>query len=441
MPTPAADRPLAFYIHSVSSGLGAEKVVLNVAAGLAARGRRVDILIEDPDPAVQARLPAGVTLVDLSAAARSSLGEALHRGLSLLRNLLRPARPDPCGDRSFRVALARFLFKRRPPLRALRRYLKARQPQAVMAFLNYPNVALMLAAQFGKGDTRFYVNLRNHISSSVAGAKSRRMREMPVLMRNLFGHADRVVAVSQGVADDIARLTDTPPDRVVTLFNPVYRPEILDRAEAPCPHPWLERRDVPVVLAAGKMKPQKDFPTLLQAFADLRRQRPARLIVLGDGDGLPALQALTEELGIAGEVDFPGYVANPYAYYRRAAVFVLSSAWEGLPNVLIEAMACGCPVVSTDCPSGPAEILDGGRYGRLVPVGDHAALALAIAATLEEGKGDESREDGRHGDPAAHARHFAFERVVERYDRLLTRGDPNPPQADVPGIASPPGSA
>lgn len=409
--TPAA-RPVAFYIHSVSSGLGAEKVVLNVVAGLAARGRRIDLLVEDVQEGLRESLPPGVTLVDLAPAQRAAAGEFALRAASLLLNLLRGAKPDPCGQESFRAALARFLLKRRPPLHALRRYLSRRRPQAIIAFLNYPNISLLLATQLGKGDTRVYVNLRNHISSSVAGAKSRRMREMPVLMRNLFHLADGVVAVSEGVAEDIARLTDTPQGRVTTIFNPVYRPDMLELAGGPAPHPWLRQRDIPVVLGAGKMKPQKDFATLLKAFARLRQQRPARLVILGDGDGKAALEALAGELGVRADVDFPGYVDNPYVWFRHAAVFALSSAWEGLPNVLIEAMACGCPVVSTDCPSGPAEILDRGRFGRLVPVGDDAALAAAIQATLDQGKGVDIS--------AAHARRFGFDSVVDRYDLLLT---------------------
>jgi len=405
-------RPLAFYIRSVNSGLGAEKVVMNVAAGLAARGRAVDLLIEEVDEGLRERLPAGVNLVDLRPAGHDSVLHLLPRVASLLLNVLRPAKADPCGDVSFRHALARFLFKRRPPLLALRRYRRERRPQSIIAFLNYANIALLLAVQLGKGDTRVYVNVRNHISSSVAGAKSRRMREIPVMMCNLFHLADGVVAVSDGVAADIARLTGIPVQDMTTIFNPVYRPEILDLAAAPVPHPWLQPGGAPVVVAAGKMKPQKDFATLLKAFARLRAQRPARLIILGDGDGKPGLEALAEGLGIRADVDFPGYVSNPYVYFRHAAVFVLSSAWEGLPNVLIEAMACGCPVVSTDCPSGPSEILDGGRFGCLVPVGDAEAMAAAIAGTLD-GPGESA---GR----AEYARRFTFDRVVARYDRLLT---------------------
>jgi glycosyltransferase involved in cell wall biosynthesis len=412
---PAA-RPLAFYIHSVRSGLGAEKVVLNVISGLAARGREVDLLIEDVEDGLRDRLPAGVNVVDVSAAAQASAGEAFCRIASFFVNLFRRVEADPCGLATFRVALVRFLIKRHPPLHALRRYLFRRRPQAVISFLNYPNIALLLAAQLGKGDTRIYVNVRNNISGEVAGAKSRRMREMPVLMRNLFPLADGIVAVSEGVAADTERLMQMPAGRVTTIFNPVYRPEILALADAEAPHPWLKANAhaLPVVLGVGKMKPQKDFPALLKAFAQLRKERPARLIILGDGAGRKDLESLAAKLGIRADVDFPGYVANPYVYFRHASVFVLSSAWEGLPNALIEAMACGCPVVSTDCPSGPAEILDGGRFGRLVPVGDAKAMARAIGETLDQPATSQA--------PREHAQRFTFDRVVERYDSLLTRG-------------------
>lgn len=410
---PAA-RPLAFYIHSVRSELGAEKVVLNVVSGLAGRGHEIDLLIEDAEGDLSERLPAGVNLVDLGPAILNPVMEALLSTLSLLINLFRRAKADPCGKESFRVALARFLFKRRPPLYALRRYLFRRRPQAIISFLNYPNIALLLAAQLGKGDARIYVNVRNNISGEVAGAKSRRMREMPVLMRNLFPLADGVVAVSGGVAADTERLMDMPAGRVTAIFNPVYRPQILALADAAAPHPWLQTDSLPVVLGVGKMKPQKDFPTLLKAFALLRQEHPAKLIILGDGAGKEGLEALAETLGIRADVAFPGYVANPYAYFRHASLFVLSSAWEGLPNVLIEAMACGCPVVSTDCPSGPSEILDGGRFGRLVPVGDYEEMAKAIRETLEQTAAPAAL--------AEHALRFSFDRVIDRYDRLLTRG-------------------
>ena len=159
------------------------------------------------------------------------------------------------------------------------------------------------------------------------------------------------------------------------------------------------------------MKPQKDFPTLLKAFAELRARRDCRLILLGSGPLEDDLQKQAEALGITDDISFQGHVDNPFAYLARAQVFVLSSAWEGLPNVLIEALACGCPVVSTDCPGGASEILEAGRHGRLVPVGDAAAMATAIEATLEAPPLADALK--------ARAADFSIERAVEAYAKLL----------------------
>jgi glycosyltransferase involved in cell wall biosynthesis len=196
--------------------------------------------------------------------------------------------------------------------------------------------------------------------------------------------ADGVVAVSDGVADDFANVTGFQRSCIRTIYNPVLTPDLSVAAEAAVEDPWLDGDEPPVVLGVGRLTTQKDFPTLLHAFARVRSQRLARLLILGEGDKRSELEALARNLGLAGEVRFPGYVDNPFAYMRRCAVFVLSSAYEGLPNSLIEAMACGAPVVSTDCPSGPAEILEGGRYGCLVPIGDAEAMASAILTILQD---------------------------------------------------------
>jgi glycosyltransferase involved in cell wall biosynthesis len=165
--------------------------------------------------------------------------------------------------------------------------------------------------------------------------------------------------------------------------NPVITSQLLTAAEAPAPHPWLEDSGIPVILGAGRLTLQKDFQTLLKAFAQLRKNRPCRLIILGDGRQKSPLTELAEQLGISADLAFPGFTSNPYAYMRRADLFALSSRWEGSPNVLTEAMALGIPVVSTDCPSGPNEILDQGRIAPLVPVGDHQALAEAMLQVLD----------------------------------------------------------
>ena len=167
------------------------------------------------------------------------------------------------------------------------------------------------------------------------------------------------------------------------IYNPVVTPELYQKITEFSEHPWFAPNSPPVILGVGRLEMQKDFATLIRAFAKVQSQRPARLMILGEGISRPQLEALVRELGVAENVTLPGFVANPYAYMARSAVFVLSSLFEGLPTVLIEAMAAGTSVVSTDCKSGPAEILERGLYGKLVPVGDIEAMAKAIISTLD----------------------------------------------------------
>jgi glycosyltransferase involved in cell wall biosynthesis len=174
---------------------------------------------------------------------------------------------------------------------------------------------------------------------------------------------------------------------VQVIYNPVITQAALAVARQKPDHPWLGPNQPPVILGAGRLTAQKDFGTLIRAFAKLRQQERARLIILGEGEDRPGLEALAEELGVRPEVDLPGFRADAMAYMAHSALFVLSSAWEGLPTVLIEALAAGTPVVATDCPSGPDEILQGGRLGTLVPVGDHLQLAEAMLDTLRRRPG------------------------------------------------------
>jgi glycosyltransferase involved in cell wall biosynthesis len=217
-----------------------------------------------------------------------------------------------------------------------------------------------------------------------------RQRALPRLMRRTYAMADAIVAVSKTVADDLGSVAGIPRHSITTIYNPVVTPNLPSRASESMDHPWFAPGAPPVVLSVGRLAPVKDFPVLLRAFARVRAVRDAKLIILGEGKDAPEtsrrraeLMALATELGVAADVQLPGFAQNPLAYMARAAVFVLSSTWEGFGNVLVEALACGCPVVSTDCPSGPAEILDRGRYGRLVPVCDDVAMAEAILATLD----------------------------------------------------------
>jgi glycosyltransferase involved in cell wall biosynthesis len=261
-------------------------------------------------------------------------------------------------------------------------YLPLQRPKALLAAKNRAGQAALIARRLSGVDVPISIRLGTHLSASLAGKSvlARGSRYLP--MRLLYGAADRVIAVSEGVAADTARITRLPPERIVVIRNPAVTSEMLASARREPGHPWFGPGQPPVVLGAGRLTGQKDFPTLLRAFAQVQGRQPCRLIILGEGRERRRLEQLARGLGVAGDLSLPGFVENPHAYMARSALFVLSSAWEGSPNVLTEALALGIPVVSTDCLSGPREILQSGRYGRLVAVGDAATLASAMAETL-----------------------------------------------------------
>lgn len=233
---------------------------------------------------------------------------------------------------------------------------------------------------------------------------------IPLLMKRMYPSADGIVAVSAGVADDLAQIINIPRCRVSVVYNPIFSNNIPELSKAQVDHAWLSRGQPPVIMAVGRFTQAKDFSNLIRAFSVLRKKTVARLIILGEGDLRESLEAVVSDLDLSNDVAFPGFVQNPYAWMSKAALFVLSSAWEGFGNVLVEAMACGTPVVSTDCPSGPAEILENGKWGDLVPVGDINALAEAMAAALD------SRE---HPDVAARAADFSVDQAVHGYLKAM----------------------
>ncbi len=332
-------RRLAILISFSGEG-GVERMVLNLLEGLADTGVAVDLLAIRAESAHLDRLPPDVRLIDLG---------VRHTGLAVL------------------------------PVAG---YLRRERPAAMLAAKDRAIRAAILARRLAGWHGRLVGRMGTNLSAALAGrsAATRWLRTAP--MRALYGGVDRVIAVSEGVAEDTLRVTGLPASQVVVVRNPVVSSHLTELAAAPCPHPWLQATGVPVILAAGRLTEQKDFATLLCAFARLRTETPVRLIILGEGRLRGALDGLARQLGVSDDVALPGFAANPYAWMSRASQFVLSSAWEGSPNVLTEALALGVPAVSTDCPSGPREVLAGGRYGVLVPVGDAAGLAEAMRDTL-----------------------------------------------------------
>ncbi|MDQ3209063.1 MAG: glycosyltransferase [Gemmatimonadota bacterium] len=336
----AAPETIALFVPSLNAA-GAERVAVNLAHALVNAGQRVDLVVARAQGDLLNQLSPKLRLIDLGS--------------------------------------SRVLFS----LPGLAGYLRRERPVGLISFMDHANIVALLARALAGGSTRVVATVHNTLSVATSNSNNRRSKLLPLLIRAFYRMADEVVAVSQGAADDMVRTAGLAADRVSVIYNPVITPGLLAARNAPPPHPWLEPGQPPVVLGVGRLTAQKDFPNLLRAFALVRRQRPARLIILGEGPDRPELEALVSQLGLGTDAALPGYHPAVPAFMARAAVFVLSSAYEGLPTVLIEAMALTRSLVSTDCPSGPREILQHGRLGRLVPMRDPEALSQAILASLD----------------------------------------------------------
>lgn len=363
------DAPLAFFLPTATGG-GAENIFIRLAAAIAARGHRVELVFAKAAGECLTRIPPSIRVVDLASS--------------------RPLTALP----------------------ALVRYLRTHRPRALAATITNANLAALWAVRLAGVPVRCLVREASTLSVELAHSSALNRWLLPHLIRSAFRRADAIVAPSHGVADDLARVAGLRRETIEVIYNPVVSSVLTQRAHQAVGHCWLDDPAEPVVVGMGRLTRQKDFATLIRAFARLRKGRPAKLLILGEGEERSALQALAESLEIADDVDLPGFVYNPHAYLSRAALFVLSSRWEGLPGALIEALACGARVVSTDCPSGPREILADGAYGELVPVADPEALAGAMRRVLAG--------EFTAADPAAQLAHFDTRTSVERYLRLLT---------------------
>jgi glycosyltransferase involved in cell wall biosynthesis len=357
---------IAIFFHDLGIG-GAERVMLQLAQGFIEAGHAVDLVLGHAEGPLRSEVPSNARVIDFDTA-------------SPLRMLVK-----------------------------LMRYLRAEKPKALLSPFEVTSVIAIAAKRITRVPTRVVVRISVHLSRNKRVKKWKKTLERLVVSR-VYPLADGVIAVSQGVAEDLARYAGIPLARVKVIYNPVLSDPRIMLAEQPVSHPFFADGECPVILGVGRLTEQKDFFTLIKAFAILQKKISSRLIILGDGEQRQALEELVQASGLQGLVDLPGFEINPFAFMKRASIFILSSKWEGLPNVLIQALGCGCPVISTDCLSGPSEILKGGEYGTLVPVGDVDAMAEAMDMVL---RGNVRKP------PQGWPEQFTVEAVIPQYESVF----------------------
>ena len=395
---------IAFVINALGNG-GAERSVIGLAQGLRQRGHEVDIVLFRTNTGD--RIPRDGRVFIVGSRPTDLTGEQFQQfqqGFSSLIQL-------PCAPRDwFRVASA---FKWDPrclpstslvrQARAVAGYMAREEPDCVLPSLGRAKVATLLSC-------RFFMR-HPPVIPVIHSNYERRSTKDRCRLQYLAEEATHFVGVSQGTSALFSGVIRVPRKNITTIYNPVVTPELEARMTQLPNHPWLLDGGTPVVLAAGRLAKAKDFATLIKAFARLVWRRPCRLVILGEGKERKRLQRLVERLKLKAWVSLPGWVENPFAYMSRASLFVVSSTYEGLSLVLVEALACGCPCVSTDCPSGPAEILQNGEIGPLVPVGDEVALAAAMERVLDRPPNRRVLQ--------RRAADFSANRAVTAYEKLL----------------------
>ncbi|WP_218080018.1 glycosyltransferase [Anthocerotibacter panamensis] len=362
---------VSLFLPTLEGG-GAERAMLHLAEGFTACGLKTDLILAQAKGKYLSMVPDGIRVIDLQA----------HAPVLLRKTL------------------------------ALQRYLRRERPAVLLTTLDIVNAAAWARRMAGV-PTRVVMVVQTNLSAQFRDYTDGTGWLRPQLVRWFYPWADQIITASQGVAEDLAQISGLPLGEMRVIYNPVVTPRFLQMVQQPVPHPWFAAGQPPVILGVGRLVRQKDFPTLIRSFAQIRPQVPARLVILGEGEERANLEFLVRQLGLTDAVDLPGFVENPYAYMAQASVFALSSTHEGFGNVVAEALGAGTAVVSTDCPSGPAEILGWGRYGTLTPVGDARALAQGIVRTLQKPPGSEGLRQ--------RARAFSLMAIVEQYCEVLEK--------------------
>ena len=412
----SADKLHVGFLLTGLNGGGAERTIPNLAAALIARGHRADLVIPRFAGDYRAAIPSGMRVrrARMPGTDRKLLRAVQRSGVHVEATTINPFGVVRSGLALGRKGLDLSVRRRRRVYAyatMIARYVREARPHVLVSALPGADAAAVCAAELTDRAVPVVVTVHNVPADYYAP-------EWLAAARRLYPLADAVVAVSQGVAKSVRRSLGVDAGRVRTIHNAVPADSIRKLAQADVAHPWFAEGAPPVILSVGREGPSKDYPTLVEAFGRARREVESRLVILGklSAPYRARLESLACGLDVEGDLGFVDFDENPYRYMRRAGLLALSSRSEGLPTVILEALACGTPVVSTDAPHGPHEILGG--WGDLPPVGDAPALARALVATLRGERPTEetlrARADDFSAERAADAYVALFEELVRR---------------------------
>lgn len=357
---------ISVFLPNLAGG-GAEHVAVRIANELAAKGGSVDLVLAQVKGAYLSEVSNKVNIVDLKC----------NDGFSTIKSLPR-----------------------------LIKYLRKNKPKILFSTLFRANTISALAIKLARVNTKLILRHPNMLypeGNKRLSFYSRISNKLAIWAAN---QADILVLTSKAMKGELLELSDINDSKIKIIPNPVPIDLIQLKAKEESGHKWLDNKDLPVVLAVGRLTYQKNFESLMKAFAKLRNSLECRLIILGEGEERAKLERLVQELKIQEYVSMPGFVSNPYSYMSRCDAFVLPSRWEGFPNVLVEAMACGAKVIATDCPGGSAEILENGKWGELVPIDDSLQLNKKIYECLS----DDKKPDVFH-----RVNDFSLEKIMMRF--------------------------
>ena len=393
----ADEKHIALFVASLAGG-GAERVMLNLAEFFLKNNYKVDLILAKYEGPLIKNVPKDVRIIKLQK--RSWL----YTGFYMLRLPMENWK-----------SVVKIVFTDSPSvfrrLEAFVDYLKYNQPTVVLSTLNAVNIASLMGKYIAKSESRFYVRQAIFFSQHTNESKDYfDINVMPLLLKKWYPIADSVISVSNEMKNDLIENAGLSKEYVETIYNPLNIDHI-NKAIKESDDDFLEEMAIPIVISAGRLVGQKDYPTLLFAISKVVEKRHVKLIILGDGPEYSNIVKLISKLSLQNHVILLGNVSNPYKYISRSNVFVLSSTFEGMPNVLLEALACQCTIVSTDCPSGPREILNDGQFGSLIPVGDVEALEQAILNAMDCPVDKKLLYD--------RANDFALDTIGEKYIKLM----------------------